>query len=163
MAASMTEMSTAAEEFRANKAAQIARAKRLLQVIVASPSRAERVQSANEIEELIGELDAMVEQVVHVKAGAISAAISQAQNQTQRQPAVCSTCLKLLTESESELADYIELVVRQARAASWPEDACRAKLRAAMRPGDRVGAVWLGRIVIVRPDGRTAEVYQRES
>ena len=158
-------MAGPAEEFRASKAALIERAKTLLDEIVASSSRLERAGYASELRVTFDQLDATIEQVLQVKSDAISAAIDRrAHAENQRQPAVCSTCLKLLTECQSDLLEYIELVAQQAASgACWPADVCRAKLRAAMKPGDRVSMLGYGRLTIVRPDGTGFVVYQRES
>jgi len=156
-------MAGPAEEFRADKAARIKRATSLLDAMGASHSRLERAGHASELKAILNGLDVTIEQVLQVKSDAISAAIDRrALAESQRQPAVCSTCLKLLTESESDLAEYIDLVVQQA-AGNWQADVCRAKLRAAMKPGDRVSMLGYGRLTIVRPDGTGFVVYQRES
>src|SRR5690348_11356600 len=108
-------MAGPAQEFRANKAARIKHAKNRLDAIVAGSSRLERSAYASELKAIFDELDDMIEQVIQVKSDAISAAIDRrAHAESQRQPAICSTCVKLLTESESDLADYIELVAQQA-------------------------------------------------
>jgi hypothetical protein len=149
-----------AEDFRANKAARIAHAKTRLDLTTATASRAQRALYVEEVKAILDELDDMVEQAIRVKAEMISAAIDR---RAQSQPAICSSCNRLLTESEADLFEYIELVAAQAAQMGWPADLCRAKLRAAMKCGDRVTMLGYGRVTIVKPDGTGFVVFQRES
>jgi hypothetical protein len=149
-----------AEAFRAKKAAQIDRVNALLRKIVTrSPKSAD---DANGIVAVVNELNEMVEQTMKVKADMISAAINSRAT-AQSQPGICSTCVRLMTESETDLAEYIDLVAQQASQMGWPADLCRAKLRTAMKPGDRLSLLGYGRAQIVRPDGSSFVVYQRDS
>jgi hypothetical protein len=158
-------MAEPADKFRENKAARIVHAKNRLRTMVYLASARERSVCASEVEAIFDELDDMVEQTIRVKADVISAAIDgRAQARAaQRQPAVCSSCMKLLTDTEADLEEYIELAVRQACNFSWSVDVCRAKLRAAMKPGDRIALLGYGRVTIVKPDGTSFVVYQRDS
>jgi hypothetical protein len=145
------------DNFRVDKAAQLKHAKALLRE---APDDVRKGVGA-----VLAWLDDAFEQLYRVKANMISAAISERTElkRADNGPALCSNCLRLMTETDEQLTDYIELVVREARNLSWPEDVCRSKLRNALHPGDRIAELGYGRMRVIRPDGFSFWVFQRES